>query len=671
MRLACAAAAALAALIAPGPAVAQPDQRGAPEQPLPNPFAGFESVRLPNGMRLWYGHLPGATVTSMAVVVPYGRDRDPHGQEEIAHFLEHALLSDRSGRTEAELARELTARGGQHNAFTGHSATVFMLNIATAEAAYGVRWLHDVVAPRTLAESVVERNREPVAIEINARRRHGLTGIAARYLLHPRLLPPGFWRREFGLDAQEERGADHAATIAAITPAALQAFHDLHYAPSEMTLVIVGGASPGVLEPAIEQTFATLLWRPPPPAPTPLQVRQAESRRFTWSVGGSTRIAIRYRIAELNGRDQLRLIFIEDLLRYRLMERLRRGGDKSAYGIAAVTAQRGSGAAFAIMGDLSPSHERAARAIIEDEIDRLRDAAADTVAFYADRDVLSRRLRIENASTVALRNWAVDRFARPDLHAGFPDLGEYYATVGPDSIAALAGRLFRPENRVLEVRRPIPAPLALLILLSILPMLAAARLYRRLVIQPVDMTRIRYVTRLRPHPVARMAGTVICAAIVMISIRAAAAAMHLAADRWLLRVDSFWLLAGMAGIVIFGATLAACAAAGLLLHKVMVFDDALILKSPTYRAIRIPRDRISGVSLPGQSRVRLRRPSLPPVRNGVVVELDDGSGYLLQVARPAEFIRALGDAARRDPGTAVSALVHGPDQEPAPVTAQA
>jgi predicted Zn-dependent peptidase len=615
----------------------------AQEDPLPpNPFAAFESWRLANGLRLWYGYLPGATVTSMAVVVPYGRDHDLPGREQTAHLLEHVLLSDRSGRAEADLARELAARGGQHNGFTGPSSTAFTLSIATDQAAYGIHWLHEVIAPRQLGDALVSRNRQPVAVEIQARRRPGPAGAAFRMLRHPRLVPPGFWRREFGLDAQEERGADQAASLDRIDAADLQRHFDTYYTPSEMTLVIVSGVPGAVLQPAIDESFGLILWRPPPPPGATPAVRARATQRYTWHTGASTRLTVGYRIPALDGRDQLRLSFIEDLLRHRLMERLRRGGDKAVYSVDVRTVLRGRSAFFAAVADLGPAHERMAREIVDEEIRRILRAAHDSVAFYADRDVLARRLRVDNASPVALRNWATDRFFRPGLHDEFPDVGEYYATVGADSIAAFAARVLTAEQRVATVARPLPLPLWLLALLGLLPVAGAARLYRVASLTPADMSQVRCIARIRPHPVAGAAAALLLAVVLLTAARLGAAAVHLAADRWLLGTDSFALRVALATLVVGLAAIAALALCGLFPRKVIVLGDEVRLKTRTYRSIRVPRASIRGATvISHRGSRRLRIPVLPPTRPAVFLELVDGSGYLLQVRDPAALARSV------------------------------
>jgi predicted Zn-dependent peptidase len=644
--------------------------QGTAEPLPPNPFGVFESFRLPNGLKVWYGHMQGATQTSMAVLVPYGRDQDPPGREQTAHFLEHVLLSDRGGRSESELVRDLTSRGGTYAGITGTHYTIFPVNIDNEHAAWGVQWLHGVVAPRPFSEDVANRNRDPIAVELDLRRSTLLRGVVARLVYHPRLRPPGYWRREFGYVAQEERGADQLSGLAAVTADDLSAFYDTYYSSATMTLVIVSGRPRAELQPVIEETFGTLPWRPGPAPSSPLRLRQEETRRFTWQPSGSSRITVRYRIGELDSRDHLRLLFMEDLLRERLMQRLRSSEVKAVYSVGVFTQLRGPAAHFAVIADMNPRHEARVRDAIDEELERLRTAAGDS-AFYADRDAIGRALRIQHASPGALRNWAADRLYRAELHEVFPDAGEYFATVGPDSIAAYARRLFTADNRILGVTRPVPLHPSWLVLLAGMVVVAGAGLYRRLALQPADMTAIRFIARLHRPAAVRIATLLAAFVGGLVVLRMLAAAAHFAVEYWLLPAGSFVLLAATSAALLFAATLGCMACAGMVQRKVLVFNDEVRIKSPTYRATIIPAARVRGARVvEGRQSLRLRRPVPGPVAGAVFLELADGTGYLLHVRDGPALVAAIDGLLQRQsaafPAVEVTdQVVDGEDLAPA------
>jgi predicted Zn-dependent peptidase len=618
-------------------------------EPLPpNPFAGFRTVTLPNGLRVWYAHLPGATMTAMAVVVPAGRDADPRGREQTAHLLEHVLLSDRAGGTEAELARELARRGGSHGGFTTPSATVFPLTIPAVSADWGVRWLYDVVTPRLFGDHDALRNRGPVALEIGARPPVPALRALRRLVDAPLLRPAPFWRREFGLDVPEERPSA-ASALFAISGRDLQDFYDTWYSPPAMTLVVVSALPPAALVPVISETFGTLPWRPPGGAPRAAALRSGESRRFGWTLrAASASVTVRYRFAALTDVEHLRVLFLEDLLRHRLMERLRRGDDKAVYAVDVSTVLRGGVGFLAITADVPPGREAEVQQVIGREIERIKLAHADS-AFVQDRDLLARRLRIDYGAPGALLAMAADRFATGN-HSSMPDLGAYYASVGPDSIAATAAALFAPENTILAVTRPLPLPAGTLASLALLTAVLATLAYRRRVLRPADMQRIRFVAHLRPHTATRLLGAVLGSLAMFVVGGLGIAAARFAHGAWLASVDSFVLHLVAAGTGIFLCTYVGFAVTGRVPRKVLVFDEEIRIKSPTYAAVVIPRSRICDVSFGHAPVGRRRHPAgLPPVGRGVCVGLDDGSVLFLQVARPDALRHVLGaDGARLD-----------------------
>lgn len=638
----------------------------AAQEPLPpNPFTAFQTVLLPNGMRVWYAYLPGSELTRLAVVVPAGRDAEDPAAGQVAHLLEHVLLGDRAGRTEADLVRELALRGGSHGGYTTPSTTVFPLAIPTTQAEYGVRWLYDVVAPRLFGDDQADRNRQPVAVEIGARPPTAGAMLAHRFLRDPRLLPAPFWQREFRLDVPEERFASDAG-LWRIGGADLRAFHERWYAPPAMTLVVVTGLPLPVLFPGILETFGNMPWRPPSDARDRATVRRGHTRHFAWDPGAvSTSVVLRYRFTQPSRVEHMRLVFLEDMLRHRLMERLRRGDDKLVYAVAASTVLRGGAGFLAITADVAPGREREVRSSIESELRRLAAAAADSTAFYTDRDILARRVRLEGGAPGVLLAWAADRFAPALPQGDMPDLGGYYTTVGPDSIGELAARLFHDDNLALYISRPLPVPLALAVLAGLAPALLGVRLFRRWTLRPADMARIRYVARLRPQ--AGAAVLLAAAGLLggVVAARLMGAGIHIGHARWIAPVDSLLLHAAVAAAVILAATLLLFTAVGAVPRKVLVFDDEVRLKSATFRSTSLPAASIAAVRIGRPSAgISRRLPWLPVSGTGVTLALEDGSAVFLPVrdaAALAAAVAPLVDA--RLPRTPLAPVSAGPAQE--------
>ncbi|HUF50568.1 MAG TPA: pitrilysin family protein [Longimicrobiales bacterium] len=613
-------------------------------EPLPpNPFADFQTIHLANGLKVWFRQLPESGTTAAVLTVPYGWDRDPVGREGTAHFLEHVLLSDRDGRTDTELWRELEARGGSLGGATSAERTTYSVTIATGQADYGMRWLGSAVMPRAIPQELVERTREPIAIETQARRRSRVQKLVRAYLMHPVLRPPRFWKREFDLDVTDERLIERHDALHAITADDLLAFYQTYYVPQQMTLMIVGDVSWEDIEPAVQETFGTLPRRPTLPSRADARPVTGFHARNYWSTARNTLLRLRYRLHDVSGREQLQLMFLQDLLENRLFERLRLGGRGLVYGVSASTVLRGNVGYFELVTGITPQAERTARAIIAEEIERIKNAGSDTT-FYADRDALTRQLRLRNATAPGLARWASRWFYDPRLHNEFPDVGAYYATVDPDSLEALARRLFARHNTSVNVRRPLPLSPALLGVFALAAIVAAMLMYRMLTLRRIDMSRVRFVGRLRPPPLFAAARILILLLVLVIAGRLVGAAAEAAFETWFVHDNGAVQVAAI-GVLLFAITLTFFALAGVWPRKLLVFEHELRVKSLTYRSAAIPIDQIAAVTLrtPAEARragKRLRGHPYGRAR-GVLVEQTSGSAVLFHVRDNDALLRAL------------------------------
>jgi len=138
------------------PAVAKCRQDGAAP---PGPFAGFETIRLANGLKVWYKRIPQSPDAAISLAVPYGSDSDPVGKEGLAHFTEHMLFADHLGRSEEEIKREIENLGGVTNGFTFPDHTCFFVHIRNNNALSAIDWLYKLSSPHLMDSAVVERQR--------------------------------------------------------------------------------------------------------------------------------------------------------------------------------------------------------------------------------------------------------------------------------------------------------------------------------------------------------------------------------------------------------------------------------------------------------------------------------------------------------------------------------
>ncbi len=240
--------------------------RVAAQDSLRSPFAGIETRVLPNGLKVWYQYAPGLPDVAVSVTVPYGWDQDPEGYRQLAHFTEHMLFTDRAGMSELELKDAIDRRGGTRNGMTFNDHTAYFAHVRREHGLFALRWVHTLLTPPLLLPELIERQRTPVLIEVNARAPGPFDRLIARVVNPPSLRPPGYWRREFDLPSEWERGDDNWTSVQRIDSAAVRGFLDRYYVPSRMTLTVIGNLPADSVWSIIAQTFATL---PPGVAPPP------------------------------------------------------------------------------------------------------------------------------------------------------------------------------------------------------------------------------------------------------------------------------------------------------------------------------------------------------------------------------------------------------------------
>lgn len=629
-----------------GPAGAQP------AAPLPaSPFAGFETRHLPNGLRVWFKRTPGDRSVSVSVTVPYGSDEDPPGKEQLAHFTEHMLFTDRPGRTEEQVKRAITLRGGTRNGITMPDRTFYFARVDREHGLFAIEWLHGIMAPHAMPRALVARQRTPVMIETRARPRDVGEWVFARVIDPPALRVPDYWGREFGIRSHRARDSYPWRSIRAIDSADLRAFYDRYYVPSRMTLTIVGDLDSSVVWPLVTRTYGTLPARPVPPPRARLVDPGREHRRYAWTFRSAVGYDERYKLYGRTARDDLLLTFVSRHLGQRLGEQLRFGTRKAVYGLSVGVERRGQAAHLALTSDIATSALDFARGRIDRELARLRAGAVSDSEFVAGRDAIIRALVAETTAAQSLESWVTTAFYAPDVHARFPDVAGELAGVTRDEVATFARRLLAPERRVLSIVRPMPLSQPALLLLGWLVLWLGWRLARRLFQRPLPMVRLRYLTRVAAPLAWRLAIVGTWIAVVLVTVRLLVFGFQLIAARWLAGVDSFAVQYGAYALMAIVVVLLLVAALAVVPRTVLVFDDALAIKAIAFRSRVIPFARVVEVAerrlgdvmrLGGVAALARCRPLAPAILAPALhIRLDDGSSYLLRSRDTGELRRVL------------------------------
>ena len=626
------------------PEVLPTQTAGEEDAPVSNPFAGVETHYLSNGLRVWYQWRPEPDV-HVRVTVPYGSDTDWPGKEEIAHFLEHMLFGDHDGRTEEEIKGEIEHRGGRRNGITYSDHVSYYVTIAKEHGMLALDWIYGIVQPHAMEPEVVDRGRQPVALEIGVRPRELFDWIGAYVIDPPWLRVKGFWEREFNYETRQYRWYDRYANLQSITPEDLRAFYKTYYVPSRMTLLVVGDLDRDSVLAQAEATFGTLLPGPEPKTVFDVVDPDRQHRSFAWGFQSSVRYDSRFKVYDLTSEQHLRMIVIQQMLQYRLNQRLRYGERKAIYSVGVSIGLRGPTAYLRVLARINDDEFDFAEAIIAEEIEHLRVASLPAEEFNTVRDTLVTRLRRENRESDRLGQWVANTFYNPDLHRDVPDLVAFFEAVSQAELAAFASELFVPERQVHSVTQLQPISQGAFILLALAVVVGTIVFAKRLMTTHIEMPRIRYVARFKSPLLYRIVvGTTIV--IVMAgAYRLVAQGVLLFLEGSVMQVDSYLLQYSFIWLVVALGILGIVACLALIPSKLLVFDDHIKVKFRAYRSRRIDFTDLRDLSTQRLGRfvtrggpLRFAPLTIGLLRPGVLMETTTGWGYFFRVREPEELI---------------------------------
>ena len=619
-----------------------------PSPTLLNPFAGFETHFLSNGVRVWFKQLPGVPNVSVSAGIAVGSDADPPGKEQLAHFTEHMLFSDHDGRTEQEIKDAVEGIGGRRNGFTYSDHTYYYVTIGKEHGLFAIEWLAGILSPHEMDPAVVERGRQPVQNEIGVRPREIIDHLQA--LLTPAWLsPPDFWEREFGIERRRDPFPYVWRSLNGITPEDLRGFYERYYAPGGMTVTIVGDLAPAEALAVAERTFGSFPDRPVNRWEVELEDPGRSRSRYTWGPRATILYQSRHKLFDPTAEEVLTALFVRDLLNRRLGQRLRYGERKAVYGASLNLVQRGP-AKFLLLDTRIDKEDYAfARGIIDEEIEFLRTGTFDAAEFEADRAGRGGTAPLLEPDRPVpelldpepfLRSRDILRLPRcpvllPEPHAG-------------------AGRLVRPEafdesRSGLTVWRPQPFDQAALVVAAGMLAWLTLTLVGRLLTKPVEMKEIRYIARFRLPVVLRVAYAIGLVAI----LTALAMLAEFGGSRmspWLASVDNYWLqIAAIAAALFvgFAVVLLVYAAAP---RKLLLFTDHIRIKSRAWRSRPLHAEDIAEISIrrfPGAwltPRILRGAPlAFGLLKPGIQVRPRKGRSYFFHTRDTEELAEVLGE----------------------------
>lgn len=558
-----------------------------------NPFNGFETHVLPNGLTLWFKQLEGQPRVSVSVTVPAGSLADPPGYEQLAHFLEHMMFADHLGYTEDQIRKQIEDLGGETNAFTASDKTFYYVRIGQQHGLYAIEWLHRIMSPHEHDQATIDRQRTPVALEVRARPRNVFDWIGY-YMYPPALRVPLFWEREFGIETYASRDYYPYRSLHRMGPDDFRAFYEQYYSPTSMTVTVIGDLDREAVFDQVSRTFGALQ---PTGGALPrraLMNPRRQRRVFFWAPRQDVYYSTRFKFYDLTAQDDMMLSFVEELLSERLNRRLRFGDRKAGYTIRVWVRRRGPAVYLEIWDRLEPGEFQNARNIIDSEIETLRNGSIPEEEFEVIRQAIETRVKTSNATPERLERW-LRRLYYPPRHHDFPDIGTAFETVTRDDVAHFASRFLIPEHQVLVVVRPVSIYLLIALLVSVV--VGTIQVMKRLLVRTVDMRRVVYVAKLKPPLVLKITAGGLYVVTATAVIRIAIYLYQQLTDGFLITIES--LVVQWSAFALMLASLVALVVLSLALvpRKVLVFDDKILLKHVTYRSTLIGLEEVAEVGL--------------------------------------------------------------------------
>ena len=618
-----------------------------PESGSTNPFAGFETHYLSNGVKVWFKQLPGVPNVSVSAGVPVGSDADPPGKEQLAHFTEHMLFADHDGRTEQEIKDAVEGLGGRRNGVTYRDHTWYYVTIGREHGLFAIEWLAGILSPHAMDPAVVDRGRQPVENEIGARPRELFDHLGA-LLTASWLVPPDFWEAEFGIPRLRDPNHDEWRSLQGITPDDLRGFYDRHYAPGQITVTIVGDLDASDALATAESTFGTIPARSFEPWTMPVADPGRAKSTYGWGFRSTARYQSRHKLFDPTADDVLTALFIRDLLNRRLNQRLRYGERKAVYGASAGLTRRGAAAYLQISSRIDEDDFEFATGVIEEEIEFLRTGSLDPAEFEADRAAVVARLRGSNQTAESLNFWTRTTFYDPATFTDFPDVLSFYENVTQGEVAAFAETAFDPSRQVLDIDRRQPVSQGTMVVAVVVLVALTLKVLKRLLTKPVRMREIRYIAHFKLPVALRTAYVLGVAGVAVAAVVLATVGIDRLSDRWIESVDSYVFQyacnAAILALVVAAPTLIVTSSP----RKLLVFGDHVRIKRRAWRSRILKREDIADISIrrfPGVwlSRELLRGAPLAfgSLRPGIYLRPAKGRSYFFRSRDTEELAEVL------------------------------
>jgi predicted Zn-dependent peptidase len=404
-----------------------------------------------NGLSLIHQQVAMPVVT-VDVWVKAGAAVEPEAWSGMAHFLEHMIFKGTPRLAPGSFDQIIETRGGSTNAATSHDYAHFFISTAAADFAETLPHLADLLLHAVIPDAEFERERHVVLEEI--RQSYDDPDSIGFQALLSTLYPTHPYGQPILGDA---------ASLLERTPQEMRWFHQAHYQPDNMTVVVVGDVS---WEQALEQVsrgFAEFPTRAdcPRPSPSPeLPLSQIRRRDLTLPRLEMARLFLGWKVP---GVESLRAAYGLDLLSAliagsrtsRLVRELREERGLVQEICGGFSLQRDS-SLFALTAWLEPEQLDPVEAIIGDRLSELAAVPVSAAELQRCQRLLCNdyAFSTETAGQLAGLYGYYSAIAQPELAVAYPQV---IADFEPAELQVLASEYLSPLRYAAVTLRPASA----------------------------------------------------------------------------------------------------------------------------------------------------------------------------------------------------------------------
>ncbi len=410
---------------------------------------------LDNGLTLVTESMPHVRSVAVGVWLRRGSRHEHSAKGGISHFIEHMVFKGTSRRTQAEIAQEMDAIGGQTDAFTAKEYASFNAKVLDEHLPQVVDLLADIVLDPSFDEEELERERKVVFEEIK------MVEDTPDDLVHE-IFIESFWpNHPLGLPILGTR-----ETVEALDRTQLLRFFRETYTPSNLIVSAAGNlVHEGVVE-LIDHHFQPLKPRPsgvresPPTVEPAVRFREKDLEQVHLVLGTDAPAQIhedRYTSYVLN-------TILGGTMSSRLFQVIREKRGLAYSVFSGLSCYRDAGN-LTIYAATSPQNSSQVVELVLNEMRRIRREPVPGVELRRAKDHLKGSLMLGLEGTGA----RMSQLARHEMYFGrqvsLDEILQGIETVQTEDVMRLAGEMFEDRPLALtalgnlEQLKPLPEQL--------------------------------------------------------------------------------------------------------------------------------------------------------------------------------------------------------------------